>query len=193
MRKTFLTGCVAALGLGLAQSALAQNGAGYTYLEADFVATELDGNVFGGDIDGDGLGLQGAFAITPRLHAYGEYSRQEFDFGIDLDTFELGIGVNHPIASNVDLIGRVGFASMDAEVVDDTGFALQAGVRGLVAGNVQLEGLVHHVDLDDFGDSTSIRLNGRYFFTPNLAVGAGVELEDDSTIWMAGVRYSFGR
>lgn len=189
MKKAVLLGTLVTLG-GMAP-AFAGNGFSYTYLEANYVNTEIDEDVFGADVDGDGFGLQAAVEFTPIVHAYAEYTNQDFDFDVSLDTLELGLGINWALSDKVDLIGRVGYANADADVVDEDGFALQAGFRGRIGERFELEGLAHYVDLGDIDDNVSFRVTGRYSFTESFAVSAGAEIDSDATIWLIGARYSF--
>jgi hypothetical protein len=170
----------------------AQNGISYNYLEADYLSTDFDRDTFGGvKVDGDGFGIQGAIAFGDLLHGYVEYTDQDFDFGLSLKTYEVGLGAAWTVAPNVSLFGRLAYAKNDADVIDDDGYALQAGVRALVGTGFELEGAIHYTDLSDFGDNTTFRALGRYWFTPNVALSAGVELDSDVKTWIVGARYSF--
>lgn len=170
----------------------AQDGISYSYLEADYLSTDFDRDTFGGvKVDGDGFGIQGAVAFGNLLHGYVEYTDQDFDFDLSLKTWEVGLGAQWSVAPNVSLFGRLAYASADADIVDDDGYALQGGVRALVGTGFELEGAIHYTDLDDFGDNTTFRGMGRYWFTSNLALNVGVELDSDVKTWLVGVRYSF--
>jgi hypothetical protein len=188
MRNSIVLGSIAAL--GLAGQALAQDGFSYSYVEAAFVNTDIDAELLGDDIDGDGFGLKGSLAFSDLIHGYVDYTTQDFDV-VDIDRWEVGIGLNHALNANVDLIGRLGYSKFDAEVIDDDGFAIQAGVRGRPADRFELEGLVHYVDLSDFGDDTTLIVNGRYFFTDVFSAGLGAEFGDDATTWSIAGRYTF--
>lgn len=190
MHKVLVLGTVAAL--GMAGQAVAQEGLSYSYIEADYLNTNLDrDSTFGVKVDGDGFGLQGGLAFTPFLHGYVEYTDQDFDFDIGIKTWEVGLGGNWSVAPNVDLFGRAAYSSADADVADDSGYALQAGVRALVGSAFELEGLIHYTDLNDFGNNTTFRATGRYWFNDSIAVTAGAELDSDETIYIVGARYSF--
>lgn len=191
MHKAIFFGALASL--LIASPSFAADGLDYNYIEGGYVNTSFDrDSTFGIDVDGDGVALQGAFAITPKLHAYGEYTNQDFDFDLHVQTFETGLGLNWSVAPNVDLIGRAGFARSEVRHFGhDNGFALQAGVRAGLGARFELEGLVHYVDLDDSGDDTTFRGLGRYSFTDNFSVSAGAELDSDVTTWIVSARYSF--
>jgi len=75
-----------------------------------------------------------------------DYANQDYDFGVSIDTWEVGIGASYSLNPQADLIGRLGYAKFDAGVLDEDGLALQAGVRGRLADRFEVEGLVHYGD-----------------------------------------------
>ncbi len=172
--------------------AYADNGLNYNYIEAAYLDTEIDDGL---DVDGDGPALRGSFALNETFFVEAGYATQDFDFGIDLDRWTVGLGAHTPLTEQVDLIGRVSY--VDAEIdtnfgsADDDGFGLGVGLRGRVAEQFELEGGINYVDLDDAGDDTSLALGGRYYLTEQFAVGAGVEFGDDVTSWHLGARLQF--
>jgi hypothetical protein len=189
MRKGIVLGSIAVL--GLASQAYAADGFSYSFIEAGYISTDLDDETLGFDVDGDGFALRGSVGFTDLLHGYVDYTNQDYDFGVSIDTWEVGIGASHSLNPNADLVGRLGYAKFDAGVLDENGFALQAGVRGRVTDRFEVEGLVHYVDYGDEIDGTSFIANGRYFFTDEFAAGIGAELGNDATIWNVSLRYNF--
>ena len=168
-------------------------GLNYNYIEAAYVDTEIDDNSF--DIDGDGIALGGSVELGETMFLTAGYSAQEFDFGIDVDQWSVGIGGHIPISDGIDLIGTLSY--IDAEVdtrfgsFDDSGYGLSVGVRARITDNVELEGGINYVDLDDVGDDTTFGVGGRYYFTPEFALGAGFAVGSDASAWSIGVRYEF--
>ena len=154
-----------------------------------YIDTELD------DIDGDGFGLSGSFALNETLFLNAGYANQDFDFGLDLDQWSAGIGAHTSINSAMDLVGSISY--VDAEVdtrfgsFDDDGFGLRIGLRGFASNVAELEGGINHVDLDESGDETSIYASARYYIADNVSVGIGVEVGDDLTQWQIGGRINF--
>src|SRR5918995_2684078 len=188
MRKGIVLGSIAVL--GLASQAYAADGFSYSFIEAGYISTDLDDETLGFDVDGDGFALRGSVGFTDLLHGYVDYTNQDYDFGVSIDTWEVGIGASHSLNPNADLVGRLGYAKFDAGVLDENGFALQAGVRGRVTDRFEVEGLVHYVDYGDEIDGTSFIANGRYFFTDEFAAGIGAELGNDATIWNVSLRHN---
>ena len=177
----------------LSAPSFADDGLSYTYLEAGYLDTEID--IGPEDVDGDGVGVAGSFAVNETFFLTASYGTQDFDFGVDVDQWSAGIGAHTSLTDNMDLVGTISY--VDAEVdtpfgsVDDDGFGLGVGVRGRFTDNIELEAGINYVDLDDAGDDTSFAAGGRYYFTEAFAVGAGFEIGDDVTMWTVGVRMEF--
>ncbi len=180
------------LAAGLSMPALAQD-MSYSFVEASYLDTEIDDNNF--DVDGDGFGVSGSIELNETFFLQAAYSTQDFDFSIDYDQVSVGIGAHFPMAENLDLVGAISY--VDAEVdtrfgdLDDDGYGLDLGVRARLAEQFEVEGGINHVDLDDSGDETSLKLGGRYYLSQELAFGAGVQIGDDVTTWQLGVRLEF--
>lgn len=172
----------------------------YSYVEATYGETEIDVGQGVGDVDGDGFGVAGSLAVAPNWHVFADFASADFDFNVESTTYRVGGGFNYPISDSADVIARLSYVSVEVEVdtafgtfdADEDGFGLGAGLRGKVADNFELEGAVEYVDLGgDSGGDTSFIAEGRYFFTPIFALGAGVELGDDFTTYGISARLNF--
>jgi len=165
----------------------------YTYLEGGYVGSSFDNP--GDDIDGDGVGIRGSLAVTDRVFLLGDYSYQEFDGNVDLDEVELGVGGHMPLADRLDLVGKVSYLYTNVDFgpgdTDDDAIGLGIGLRARPTDRFELQGGVEYADLELLRDDILLSFDGRYFLTPQLALGAGVAAGDDVTTWNAGVRYEF--
>lgn len=165
----------------------------YSYVEVGYVSAEFDGG--GIDVDGDGFGINGSFAITDTYHLFAEYSSLGFDFSVDLNQLALGGGMHFGLSPTIDFVGT--FAYLDAEVesggisVSEDGFGIGIGVRGKLNSSFEWEA---GIDYSDVGDSdTSFGLDGRYYFTDTIAAGAGITIDDDVNTYAIGMRVEFGQ
>jgi hypothetical protein len=163
----------------------------YTYVELGYDETEYQaGNT---DVDGDGLTLSGSFEINDDWHAYASYGTADLDFGIDLDTFVIGAGYAFPLRQDVDLYGRVLYLNLDADVgalgADEDGLGLQFRIRALVTDELELEGGVQYVDIED--SDTSLQVAARYYFTETFSAGIGLTVAGDTDGIGINARYSF--
>ncbi len=174
----------------------------YSYLEAGYGQIELDDDG-GVEADGEGYRVAGSVAIGPTYHLVAEYSSADLEvegapIDADIDTISVGFGYNFPINPRADLIGRILYVESELQLDspffsvedDENGYGLQMRIRGEVAERLQLEGGIDYVDLGE--DETSLVVEGRYFLTGVLALGAGVELADDSTTYGVTLRFNFG-
>jgi hypothetical protein len=165
----------------------------YTYIEGGYHYLDLDDI----DVDGDGWGIGGSVALTDRVHLLAGYSSLGLDFGIDVTSLDVGVGANLPLDTSLHLVGEAGYTRTEIDTrfgdFDDDGFFGRAGLRWMVTEQVELNGWVTYVNLDDSGSDTGFSVGGLFHFTPELALGASVDLGDDATGYSVGLRYYFGR
>jgi len=160
----------------------------YTYGEARLVIEEPDG----GD-SFDGIRLGGSLQFQPQVFGVASLTSVSSD-GVDIDTFDLGVGFRHALQSNVDLVGIVGlvWAEVDAGPFedDDTGISLTGGVRGFAAPQLELGGYASYAEVFGDGDIT-LTGEGLLHLSPNLALVASLGFSDDVNILTFGARWNF--
>jgi len=164
----------------------------YTYVDAGYVASDVD--IGPRKADGDGLGVRGSYALTEQFHAFGAHSTQDLDLDIDTRQLEFGVGTHWNLTGNLDLIGEMSWVDADRNTpfgnADDDGLGLGAGLRTRMGSSLELEGQVNYVNLDN--SNTSLLVSGRYYLWDSFAISGGLELDDDDTAWTIGVRAEFG-
>lgn len=165
----------------------------YTYIEGGYQYLDLDDF----DVDGDGWAIGGSVALTDRFHLIAGYSSLGLDFGIDVASVNIGVGGSLPLDRSVHLVAEAGYARVDIDTplsdFDDDGLFVNGGLRWMVTEGLELSGWLNYVNLDDSGSDTGFSLGGLFSITPELALGASVDLGDDATGYSVGLRYYFGR
>jgi len=165
----------------------------YTYLQVDYDSHDFDPPGPPDSINGDGFTFSGAFQLKNNWHVYGAYGKENLDFGIDLDTWTIGLGYSYSVKENVDLYGRVLYidASADygANTVHDDGLGLQFRVRSRVNDKLEIEGGIQYLDLEN--SDTSLQGSVRYYFTRSFSAGLGVTIGGDFEGLGINARYSF--
>ncbi len=167
----------------------------YTYVEVGYISADLDTG--GISVDGDGFGINGSFAITDTYHLFAGYSTLGFDFSIDLNQLAVGGGMHFGLSPTIDFVGTLAYLDAEIEVpllgptVSEDGFGIGVGVRGALNSSFEWEAGIDYSDVGESG--TSFRLDGRYYFTDTIAAGAGVEFDDDATVYAIGMRVEFGQ
>lgn len=159
----------------------------YSYIDG-MVVNQEDG---GGD-DYTGLGLRGAYPFTPQFYATAQFlSTNAGSDVIDIDRLDMGFGGGYhmPLNRTTDFFAELGFLRVDTDVGDDDGLRVGAGVRSLVAKQVELRGSVEYVDV--FDGELVINLGAQYAI--NDAWAGFLELSEGDMFggYMLGVRFNY--
>jgi hypothetical protein len=180
--------------LGAAQEGTrpAKSSFDYSYAELGYDTTDFD--VGPANVDGDGFTLSGSFRLTDDWHLFAAYGQDDLDFGINVDTYAIGVGYTYPIRDDVDLYGRVLYIDQAVDFpgpvsADDNGLGLQFRVRGRVNEKLELEGGLQYVDVGN--SDTSLQASARYYFTKEFSAGVGVTFAGDADGIGINARYSF--
>jgi len=150
------------------------------------------------DVDGDGVGVDGSFAIADNYHLFANYQVGDFDFNIDSTSYGLGIGYNRPVSDVVDLVARLSYeyVELDApgfQAVDDNGFGLGVGIRFNATEQLELNAGLQYIDLSDSGDDTGFNAAALYNFNDVFSATLSGEWNDDASAYTLGGRFYFGR
>jgi len=188
MRKSSILLAIATLGASV--PAFSTDDFSYTYADVGYINSESGGR------DGDGANLFGSLRLADMLHGFASYSEQEFDGNLNVDFFQAGLGLNLPVASKLDFIGRLSYVQVDVDgpgfsTVEDNGYAFDFSLRTRVMGELELTGGFNYQDLDRGGEDTSINFGARYFFTRALALGVDILQNDSDTTAILGLRVDF--
>lgn len=175
--------------LPFAASAQDKGGTGlsYNYLEGGYTATNTDSG------DSDGWGLNGSAAFTPNWSVFGAYSNQKIDdTDVDFDQWRLGVGYNHPIASNTDLVTRAAYEKFDAGAgANFDGYSVEAGVRSALASHLEGYALAGYEDGDEYDSDFYGRLGAQVKFNQNWGINGDVKFVGGDTQWFVGPRFSW--
>ncbi len=180
-------------------------GVSYNYFEANYIIDEeLDVDIPGfgsGSDDGDGFAVAGSFAFNETFFGNASYSDASLDdSGLDLSNLSIGVGARSAQWTGaVDLFGVLSYEDTEVDSLDDSGFGIAGGLRGLLADNFELNGQVKYTDIGD-ADGVGFKVGGVYAFNPNWGVTGDwstSNLEDDTGAEVdidelrVGVRYIF--
>jgi hypothetical protein len=184
MKKLFLLAGLLVHGIAGAQPA-EQVPLDYTYLELRFVDVDTAG--------GDGLRFAGSFELQNNWLMVGGLTALDFNNNVDATIAELGAGYVWHYSKDFDFVGTARFVRAEIDTpggsIDDNGFALSAGARGLLAPRFELRGSVNHINLDD--SDTYLELAGDYYFTSSVAAGISLEFAGDDDVFTIGARWFF--
>lgn len=169
------------------------NGLRYSYLEGGYRTLDLDSP----NADGDGLYLGGSFAATEYLFVSAEWSDLGLNRGVDVRTWELGLGFNMPLTDRLDLVVRGGYTDPRVRTrfgnFDDDGYFAAGGIRTMVTEVIELNGALKFVDRDVTGSDTVLELGAQLQVSPTLDIGMEIEIGDEANQFSFGLRYHLPR
>ena len=188
MRRSIV--CAALLSLSAAAAA---EGLDYTYVQGSYSQVEFDDI----GVDGDGFGIAGSYAIGDRFAVIAGFESGDLDFGVETTGYEIGGLFHAPLSDRVDLVTTLSYVSLEFDVpgfgsVDDDGFGVGVGLRGMASPKVELNGGISYVDFSDGGDDTTFGAGARYSFTDAVSVGLDGSWGDDASTYGISGRIAFG-
>lgn len=198
MKRTLL-----ALALTAALPLAAQAGdLSYTYVEGGY-------NRISGGPKTDGWGLNGSVAVGSNFHVFGGYTQYDVDnVNVDIDNWNLGVGYNHSLNQNTDLVARLGYQEAKTKGLPSlNAYFTEVGVRAALHPNVEghiYAGYERAQTLELVGNPLNPtfargkregefygRIGGQYKFTQNVGLVADVKFVDGDQQYFVGPRISF--
>jgi len=187
MKRVLLLGSLLALTPCFAYAEMS-----YNSFDLNVVDVDLDNT----SVDGSGFEIGGSYELGQhQIFLFGEWQEQNFDFGIDGRSLELGAGWHHPISSTLDFVGTASYIDTRLDAgnfsADDDGLALGGGIRTTIGNSFQLDAMLRYVDFDEGGSDTGVRVNGRWYFSKRMAVLFGTDLGDNADTLRLGFHAEF--
>ena len=170
----------------------------YSKVEVAVIDVEVDVDVGNGQavsVDGDGFEISGAWDVSNRVFLHGSWQDQSFDFDVDGEALELGVGLKHEINSDLDFVGTLSYHDVELSYqnlsASDDGLGLGAGVRARLGDSFEIDALLEYVDFDEADSDTGITVNGRYYFSDMWALSFGTDMADNVDTLRIGIRAEF--
>lgn len=166
----------------------------YSFFQLSYGNVEYDDV----NVDGDGFGLSGSYAINEDFHVFGGYQAAGLDFGIDATSLGAGLGWHTTLSPVVDLVASVSYQYVELDAsgfgsVDDNGLGLGVGLRFAASDLLELNAGINYVDLSDSGGDTGFGVGGLYSFTDAFALGLSADWSDDVSSYTLSGRFYFGQ
>lgn len=186
---------IAAVLLALAAPSFADQPS-YNYVAAGYQRLEIDDD-FGLDLSADGFQVDGSFAIADNWHIIAAYGAADFGYGVDLSQLSIGAGYHSAISANTSFFADLAYIQAEVSAsgfgsIDESGYGVRAGLRGMPSERVELEGYVSYADLGDGGDGTSVGGAAWYKFTESFGLGLTASAEEDVFGYGVSARLYFG-
>jgi Ax21 family sulfation-dependent quorum factor len=194
MKRSPIAAGLAAFALIAAAPFASAQGLSYNYVEGGYVATNTDGG------DADGFGGNASFALHPNFHVFGGYSTQEVDgvstggpIEVDVDQWRVGLGYNHAVAANTDLVTRIAYEKFQARGIafDADGWSAEVGARSALTPNIEGYAMAGYEDGDAYDGDFYGRLGAQVKFNANWGISGDVKIADGDTQWFVGPRFTW--
>lgn len=182
-------------------AATAKSKLSYTSADLRYLVVSVDEP----SVDASGFALAGSWAMNSNVFLTAAYGTVETDdvrlSGVvgssKTDTLAVGIGGHYPIDARADLVGALTILSAEAQgqggfrgSSDDTGWGLEAGVRGRWVPTVEWNAALSYVSIFD-DDDTALSLQTQYHVSRDWGILAGVGFGSNATQLNFGARYNF--
>ncbi len=182
-------------GLAMAQ------GLSYSNLDVRYLMVSVDDP----SVDASGFSLAGSWAVGKQGFVSASYSTLETDdFAVlgttgssKTNTSSLGFGAHRPLQAGLDFAGSVSvvFSKADGQggfsgSANDTGYGLEAGLRGTFAPSFEWGAALSYVAIFDDSD-TGLSAQVLYRLNQSYSLAAGAGMGDNSTQFNLGARYNF--
>jgi len=172
---------IAVFAAGIANAQSSRNTAmNYNFAEFRYVDSDLAG--------GDGFKLGGSYHVKNNWLVVGSLTQLSFDGNVDGRFIEIGAGYVWPMQDSWDIVASARYVDLSDDL-DDSGVALEGGLRGFLAPQVEIRGSLNHITVGD-GD-TFLEFGGDYYFTDEFAAGLTLEFAGDNDIFTLGARWFF--
>ena len=169
--------------LAMSASAGAQ-GFDYDFLSVGYSRLNFDAG--GVDVDGDGFGINGSLEVSESFfitagYGFGELEEQGVE--LDLDTLTVGVGWHTPLSDVVDFVTTLSYERVEASALgfsaDDDGIGIGVGMRFQASEQIEFNGGINYVEMDEGGSDTGFGVAVLYGFTENFDMGLSGDWADD--------------
>lgn len=149
--------------LFLAGHAMAQDKLSYNKLDVGLVGGAFD-SVGGDTLSGGGIDFNGSWEFAPHVFGFGGLNAVAYQYEDDDDftileaDFDLGVGVNAPLASGLDVVAGISWRTLvegilyeedddDDETYSSRGVGTMLGLRGLIGRRFTWESTLRYAKL----------------------------------------------
>ena len=194
-RALFALALAAALPMSAQASELS-----YSFVEVDY--TNSSSEVFGSSVyDTEGYGIRGSFGFAENFYVSGGYQKNDFDFAVDEDRWNVGFGYHRPMYDQADWFVEVGYTKINSftAVLDDDVYDVSFGLRGSISDRFEGIAKLSYNDGASFGGALYPQYDGAFSASVGLqwrinemwGIVGEVEAYEDDTDYTLGVRASF--
>ncbi len=167
----------------------------YTRISASYEIFSSDIDGIPEDLEGDGISINGSFNIANNFGISASYVTGSADvtsggstLNADISGPSVGAFFHTPVSDNTDFVlgANIIRGNVDIEIdgtsfpsEDANGNSIYAGIRAMVAGNVELNGYIDRTKIES-DSTTGISFGASYYINKLFAIDAGYSFDKDS-------------
>ena len=204
IRKTYLLTLASAIAF-IPASAISETFS-YTFISASYgiFSSDLDG--IPEDLEGDGITINGAFNIASNFGVSASYDTGSADvtsggstLNADISAGSFGAFFHTPVSDSTDFVLGADIVRGNVDIdIDGTSFpsedangnSIYAGIRAMVAANVELNGFIDRTKIED-DSTTGISFGASYYINKLFTVDAGYSFDKDTNALSFGATKHF--
>ncbi len=178
----------------------------YTFISASYSIINEDIDGISEDLEGNGINLAISINIAPNFAIAAGYGTGSADvtsggttFAADVDGGSIGAIFHTPVDEKVDFVAGAELikGNVDSKIngsplpsEDFDGNSIFAGIRAMVASNVELNGFIDRTKIED-DSSTNISFGASYYVNKLFSINAGYSFDSDGNSLSFGIRKYF--
>lgn len=169
----------------------------YSFVEAGYQYTDVNGPLSPYVGHGDGGYVKGSYDFDQSAYVFGTASRVSGDVlshNLKLDTYDVGLGYHYPLNQQFDLLTEAAWYRESVKDYDHAdGYRLAVGSRANFGQHWDAQIKANYINGQDFVPGWTVSSGVQYKINPQWSVQGEAEYFDKSytAIYRLGARYSF--
>lgn len=169
--------------------------AGFSYDHAQVSFDDVDFDVPGFNVDGDGITFSASYAFHPDYFVSASYGSWDLNGSVDGTQYTLGLGLHSAMNAQTDLVldAVLGNIELDSgsSTFDNDFWRLGVALRHKLSNRVEVGGALYYYNFDIGDSDTAFGFNALFNLTKEVSALAAIEFRDDVDILSLGIRYYY--
>ncbi|HEB59580.1 MAG TPA: hypothetical protein ENJ01_10180 [Gammaproteobacteria bacterium] len=169
--------------------------AGFAYDYAQISFDDVDFDVSGFNVDGDGITLSGSYAFHPDYFVTAAWGNWDLDGNVDGRQLTIGVGLHSALRAQTDLVLDFVLGNIELDsgtsTFDNDFWRIGVALRHNLSNQLEVGAAVNYYNFDIGDNDTAFGFNALYNLTNDVSALAAIEFRDDVDILSIGIRYYY--